>query len=165
MQAGGYDTRVAENVEHHQELVDFVAKHGMKDNVTFLRSFSDGEKNALLKRCRCLIYTPSNEHFGIVPLEAMYKERGVIAVNSGGPLETVLADKKGPSAGKMVVGQTGFLCDPTAAEFAKAMEMVAKDTKMCTQLGKSGRARVVELFSFDAFATQLAQVVGQVLEE
>ena len=56
-------------------------------------------------------------------------------------------------------------CDDPAAEFAKAMEMVAKDTKMCTQLGKSGRARVVKLFSFDAFATQLAQVVQGVLEQ
>jgi len=161
--AGGYDTRVAENVEHHQELVDFVEEHGMKDNVTFLLSFSDGEKNALLKRCRCLIYTPSNEHFGIVPLEAMYKERGVIAVNSGGPLETVLADPAGPTDGKSLSGQTGFLCNPTAAEFGKAMEMMATDGKLCTKLGKSGRARVVDLFSFDAFATQLAQVVEAVL--
>jgi alpha-1,3/alpha-1,6-mannosyltransferase len=160
--AGGYDTRVAENVEHHKELVDFVEANGLQDNVTFLRSFSDGEKNELLKRCRCLIYTPSNEHFGIVPLEAMYKERAVIAVNSGGPLETVYGNPDGPTS-KQPAGQTGFLCDPTATDFAKAMEIVATDQKLCTGLGKAGRKRVVKLFSFDAFASQLAQVVADVL--
>ena len=69
--AGGYDTRVAENVEHYEELVTFVKEHELEQHVTFLRSFSDGEKVALLQRCCCLVYTPSNEHFGITPLEAM----------------------------------------------------------------------------------------------
>lgn len=99
---------------------------------------SDAEKVALIRACTCLLYTPSNEHFGITPLEAMYSgtnaharwpanncalsiagckgarsvvtrplgllganggsridtlrrycERPVIAVNSGGPLETI----------------------------------------------------------------------------
>lgn len=31
----------------------------------------------------------SGEHFGIVPLEAMYSKTGVVAVNDGGPTETV----------------------------------------------------------------------------
>jgi len=33
---------------------------------------SDAEKVALIRACTCLLYTPSNEHFGITPLEAMY---------------------------------------------------------------------------------------------
>jgi alpha-1,3/alpha-1,6-mannosyltransferase len=32
------------------------------------------KKLALLRRARCLLYTPSREHFGIVPIEAMYME-------------------------------------------------------------------------------------------
>ena len=31
-----------------------------------------------------------NEHFGIVPLESMYVGTPVIAVASGGPLETIV---------------------------------------------------------------------------
>ena len=47
-----------------------------------------------------LLYTPENEHFGIVPVEAMYMGCIVFACNSGGPLESV-AD-----------GETGFLLEP-----------------------------------------------------
>jgi len=36
-----------------------------------------------------LLYTPDREHFGIVPLEAMQLGLPVIAVNTGGPTETI----------------------------------------------------------------------------
>ena len=32
---------------------------------------SDAVLRDLLQRCRCVIYTPEHEHFGLVPLEAM----------------------------------------------------------------------------------------------
>lgn len=47
------------------------------------------ERCSLLKHSLCLLYTPENEHFGIVPVEAMYCQTPVIACNSGGPLESV----------------------------------------------------------------------------
>ena len=52
------------------------------------------------------------EHFGIVPLEAMAHSRPVIACNSGGPRESVQH------------GLTGFLCAPTPRAFAEAMQRV-----------------------------------------
>ncbi|XP_033119007.1 alpha-1,3/1,6-mannosyltransferase ALG2-like, partial [Anneissia japonica] len=77
--AGGYDDRVIENKQHYLELQVLVEKHQLIKHVTFLRSFSDAEKLYLLNSCSCLLYTPSNEHFGIVPIEAMYMSRPVIA--------------------------------------------------------------------------------------
>jgi len=44
-----------------------------------------------------MLYTPENEHFGIVPVEAMYCGCIVLACNSGGPTESI------------VDAQTGFL--------------------------------------------------------
>lgn len=63
-----------------------------------LRSISSELKCSLIAACSALIYTPSFEHFGIVPIEAMYLGRPVIAINAGGPRETVVDQK------------TGFLC-------------------------------------------------------
>ncbi|XP_072172780.1 alpha-1,3/1,6-mannosyltransferase ALG2-like [Diadema setosum] len=148
--AGGYDDRVVENREHYEELVALSEQHGLGDHVTFLRSFSDAQKLTLLDNCTCLLYTPSNEHFGIVPIEAMYMNRPVIAVNSGGPLETI-AHK-----------QTGFLCEPTAASFASAMERFAREPDLRDRLGRAGRDRVINNFSFRAFGNKLEKLVKRV---
>lgn len=41
------------------------------------------ERAALLRAALCVLYTPSDEHFGIVPVEAMCSGAPVVAVNSG----------------------------------------------------------------------------------
>ena len=72
------------------------------DKVIFLRSISNDERIRLLQNTDILLYTPENEHFGIVPVEAMHLGAVVIACNSGGPLESIED------------GQTGFLRPPKA---------------------------------------------------
>lgn len=145
--AGGYDERVVENREHYLELRALVEKHKIADHVTFVRSFTDSQKISLLHQCRALLYTPSNEHFGICPLEAMYMRRPVVAVNSGGPLETVLD------------GETGFLCDPTPEEFSAKMERLYGNRNEAGTMGKAGREHVVRHFSFQAFTRKLNDIV------
>ena len=81
--------------------------------VMFVPSFTDEQRTELLQACRAVVYTPADEHFGIVPLEAMAAGRPVIASNSGGPLETV------------VHKSTGFLCQPQPEHFAQAMAALA----------------------------------------
>lgn len=117
--AGGYDKRVRENVEHLDELRRQAERlglsssdgsgHGEAVDVIFRTSISGAERGALLARATALLYTPDNEHFGIVPLEAMYAGTPVIAVASGGPLETVIH------------GRTGFLCAQDEKSFGEAM--------------------------------------------
>ncbi|XP_034030796.1 alpha-1,3/1,6-mannosyltransferase ALG2 [Thalassophryne amazonica] len=147
--AGGYDERVTENIQHYAELKDLAAQLRIEDVVTFLRSPSDSVKVALLRDSTAVLYTPSREHFGIVPIEAMYCCCPVIAVNSGGPLESV-AD-----------GETGFLCDPTAEAFSQAMERLVKEPKLCRDMGQAGKRRVQEKFSLQAFSDQLHGYIVQ----
>ncbi|XP_014669467.1 PREDICTED: alpha-1,3/1,6-mannosyltransferase ALG2-like [Priapulus caudatus] len=145
--AGGYDSRVPENREHHDELRHLVASLNLEEHVTFLRSVSDARKRALLRGCACLVYTPSGEHFGIVPVEAMYAGRPVVAVASGGPLETV------------VDASTGFLRKADAAAFADAMLEFVDDETLGSAMGRRGRELVLRRFSFQAFTEQLDNVV------
>jgi alpha-1,3/alpha-1,6-mannosyltransferase len=63
--------------------------------VLFLLSIPGAFKSTLLRNAKLLIYTPTNEHFGIVPVEAMQYGVPVLAANTGGPLETVLDGKTG----------------------------------------------------------------------
>lgn len=141
--AGGFDPINLENMEHYIELTDLAAELDIEDKVTFMKSPKDVEKVSLLYNCRALIYTPSNEHFGIVPLEAMYYSKPVIAVNSGGPTETIVNDG------------TGFLCEPNSESFANAMSKVILNPGLGERLGEAGRKRFETKFSFDAFTEQL----------
>ncbi|KAI0161527.1 hypothetical protein GGR57DRAFT_455066 [Xylariaceae sp. FL1272] len=109
--AGGYDPRVSENVSYHKELVELAESLGLKNmtvktpqtaqavpsdvEVVFLQNVTNILKDMLLSSARLLVYTPSNEHFGIVPLEAMLAGVPVLACNTGGPTETVVEGKTG----------------------------------------------------------------------
>ena len=106
---------------------------------------SDERRRQLFARSHALVYTPSHEHFGIVPLEAMAAARPVIAVNNGGPRESV------------VHGVTGWLCEPTAEAFAEALAQVAAMAASgeLQARGEAARAHVQQSFSLQAFGRQL----------
>jgi alpha-1,3/alpha-1,6-mannosyltransferase len=143
--AGGYDSRLEENVEYYEDLLDLVHRSGMSDVVEFRRNVSDDERRDLLQKSACVVYTPSFEHFGIVPLEAMAAGRPVIAVNLGGPCESV------------VHGSTGWLCEPTPAAFASAFAEVLRlhETGELMERGRAARARVEAAFSLERFGESL----------
>ncbi|CAG4955224.1 unnamed protein product [Parnassius apollo] len=147
--AGGFDPINLENMEHYIELTDLAAELDIEDKVTFMKSPNDTEKVSLLYHCKALVYTPSNEHFGIVPLEAMYYKKPVIAVNSGGPTETIVNDV------------TGFLCEPNSESFARAMSKLIWAPELVDKLGEAGRKRFDTKFSFDAFTEQLDGILNR----
>ena len=65
------------------------------NDIVFLLSVPDELKRRLLHTAKLLIYTPKNEHFGIVPIEAMLAGVPVLATNTGGPLETIYDGRTG----------------------------------------------------------------------
>lgn len=106
------------------------------------------QRTLLLAACRAVVYTPQHEHFGIVPLEAMASSRPVIAVNSGGPTESVVS------------GSTGYLCEPTPAAFADAYEQLL-DSRRAATMGATARQHVVDKFSRASFGASLNGQVQQ----
>ncbi|CAG8612120.1 4415_t:CDS:10 [Ambispora leptoticha] len=168
--AGGYDYRVKENVEHHLELEKLASRLGLSNftispggrekdvppseaQIIFLCSFSEAQRTFLLSRAICLLYTPSNEHFGIVPVESMYASLPVIAVNSGGPTESIL-DKV-----------TGFLCDPTPEAFSQSIAKLLSGNEFdCKVMGEQGRKRVQSLFSLTVFIDTLEDILRLMLQ-
>ena len=145
---GGYDELVEENKQYYKELEKLAADLHVDDKVSLRKSLSDSQKHSFLHSCTAVIYTPENEHFGIVPLEAMYMYRPVIAANSGGPLETIVDD------------ETGFLCEPNPTEFCSAMMKFVEDKSLAREMGSAGRRRVEEYFSFESFKKQLNNVLN-----
>lgn len=160
--AGGYDERVLENREHLKELEMLCDQLDLKYStlfrkdyidiskidlssvqVLFLPSISQETKQFLLQQASGLLYTPSDEHFGIVPIEAMAQGLPVVAMNSGGPRETVQD------------GITGYLCESNAKDIAKAIKKLFLFDHSKDLLGSAGRKRVHELFSLKVFGDKL----------
>lgn len=71
--------------------------------VVFTGRVTDQELNELYANCKALLF-PSDEDFGLVPVEAQACGRPVIAYRSGGALETVIE------------GETGIFFDAQTAE-------------------------------------------------
>lgn len=145
--AGGYDERVAENKLHFEELNSLATERDLLQSISFLKSPTDEQKRTLFHCCTAVLYTPSNEHFGIVPLEAMLLGRPVIACNSGGPLETILDE------------ETGYLCDATPNAFAEKMSLISKDKSLARELGTAASEHVRRKFSFQKFRNKLSVLV------
>lgn len=150
--AGGYDLKNPENIEHYDELVEHMKKLELPaDQIVFLHSPSDTQKVNLIRRSRAVLYTPDREHFGIVPVEAMYLGTPVIAVNTGGPCESVRNN------------ETGFLVDQTAEAFAEKMIDLMKDEEMYRRMSEEGPKWVQKVFAFEAFARKLDEIIQSTL--
>lgn len=118
--------------------------------VIFLLSVPDALKQSLLKSARLLVYTPTNEHFGIVPLEAMLHGVPVLAANTGGPTETVLE------------AETGWLRGPEdTPEWTKVMNQVLNelDAGQRAEMSRKGIERVQDNFA----DTQMAERLDEIL--
>ena len=105
----------------------------------------------LLNKASLLVYTPSHEHFGIVPLEAMLAGTPVLADKSGGPLETV------------VDGETGWLRPADdISQWTKVMRQalfeLPKDR--LTHMGDKGKRRVRDEFSHTKMASRLDEEIA-----
>jgi alpha-1,3/alpha-1,6-mannosyltransferase len=146
--AGHFDERLAETRALGDRLLARAAGLGLEGQVTLARSPSDAERRVLLARAACVLYTPLAEHFGIVPIEAMAAARPVIAVNRGGPTETI------------VDGETGWLAPPTPAAFATAVARVLEDGPAARRMGAAGWRHVRAHFSRAAFGARIERALA-----
>jgi alpha-1,3/alpha-1,6-mannosyltransferase len=150
--AGHLDERLAEVRALGAALEARARELGVAEQVSLARSPSDAERRALMARASCLVYTPLAEHFGIVPLEAMAAARPIIAVNNGGPTETI------------VHSQTGWLMSPTADAFAEAIASVVTNRTAARLMGQSGWAHVHRNFSRRAFGDRIDAALRRLVD-
>lgn len=165
--AGGYDHRVAENVAYMKELqelgdqmkmksliIDAYNRHTFESDpgrfeilpeiqVVYMPSVKSSVKEILLKNSELLLYTPTFEHFGIVPVESMLYETPPLVVNYGGPTESVVdVTLRGVTEG------TGYIRPPDKSEWAKVIYDYTQnlDDASKKEIKSNGNKRVHNLF-------------------
>jgi len=88
---------------------------------------------------RCMANFNPEEHFGIVPVEAMAAGTPPIVADGGGQRETIIH------------GETGYLVHSTD-EMADAMMTLLSDDDTLKRMSRAGRNRAASLFSKEVFA-------------
>ncbi|MBI5159678.1 glycosyltransferase [Candidatus Micrarchaeota archaeon] len=145
--AGALVRSRADHVAYFERIKKMLGEDG-----EILLDVDSKKLNELYAGCRAVVYTPINEDFGIIPLEAGASFKPCIAVNEGGPKEVI------------VQGETGYLVNSTD-EMAVRMAELAESKVKCAELGGNAGKRVKEKFSWDAFLTRFEQVCEQVAKE
>lgn len=141
--AGGLDPYNRSNYRYFLQLQKLSRTLEIDSYVYFRPNISDKERVKLLQSALCLAYTPDKEHFGIVPLEAMYVGVPVVALSSGGLNETIINE------------MTGLFVDPInnglLEKFENTLWMLIKDPTLSVEMGKNGHEHVKEIFSWKEF--------------
>jgi starch synthase len=156
--AGAPDT--PEILAEVEGLVDDLAK--TREGVVWIREMLPrADVVALLSAATAFVCPSIYEPLGIVNLEAMACETAVVATATGGIPEVV------------VHGETGLLVpidqaadgsgeplnpDQYVADFAEALTSIVTDPDRAAAMGRAGRQRAIDSFSWDAIAEQTAQI-------
>ncbi len=112
------------------------------ENIRFRIFPKDEELAELYANCFGVLFTSFNEDWGIVPLEAMAFGKPVIAVNRGGPRETITH------------GVQGFLEEPDPQAFAARMVALASNPALAARLGEAGR-QSCQRFGWNSFVDRI----------
>ena len=123
-------------------LEALVRELGIEDRVVFWGALPREETLAKLKECDVLIHPSLHDSGGLVCLEAMAAGCPVICLRLGGP-DVLLTEE----AGLKVPAQT-----PEQAErdLSKALARMARDPVLRIRMSKAARARVNEVFDWEA---------------
>lgn len=121
-------------------------------NVEFRFSISDDELKSLYANCFTVLFSPINEDWGYIPLEAMASEKPCISLNEGGPKYSIID------------GKTGFLVN-SPEEMADRMLYLAENPAEVERMGKEGRKEVLRKYTWKKFANDMEKALKKVSRE
>jgi len=125
-------------------------KRGKMKNLEYLGYVTREEKIDLLARCKCVVYNPLNEDFGIVPIEAMASGKPVIVNDTGFP--PILIRKTGfvESTGDIEIYRGGIITKGDDKSIAKAIKLLEKHEWDPEQI-----KMIAQPFDFSSFRKKL----------
>jgi glycosyltransferase involved in cell wall biosynthesis len=132
-----------------QQLADSL---GIGRRVIFEEDLSDTDLAERYRRCAAFVMPSGQEGFGIVFLEAMRYSKPCIGGDAGGTPDVI------------VDGETGYLVpfgDLNALE--DRLDQLLAQPELRRRLGRAGRQRLIDEFTFDSFKARLGAYVEGLL--
>ena len=123
---------------------------GGRDDIEFVVSPSDDQLFSLYDRCTAVLLPPPNEDWGIVPLEGMAFGKPVIAVDQGGPVESIIH------------AETGFLYPADPAAWADAMFRLITEPDLYAAMSRAARLRA-QRYSWQSFVDSIDEYLDELL--
>jgi glycosyltransferase involved in cell wall biosynthesis len=125
---------IAGEGEEYAALEQTIAARGLSSRVRLIGRVDDKQLIDHLARCRAVCFTPYDEDYGFVTVEAFASAKPVITcTDSGGPAELVVNDV------------SGKVCDPRAEALAVALRELTEDAQLAERLGRGGLERVSQM--------------------
>lgn len=117
----------AENPEYFDKLKTLARELGVESQVRWLGRITDEELIRHYASCRAVVFTPQDEDYGYVTLEAMIAGKAVVTVaDAGGPLEFIRQKRN------------GLIARSEPASLAQALQAMVDDVAMAKSLGQTG---------------------------
>lgn len=140
---------ISDEPSYEQKLRELARTLGVGDRVHWLGGISEEEKVEQYARALGVLFTPLDEDYGYVTLEAMLSSKALITcTDSGGPLEFVIQ------------GETGLVADTSPASLAEAMDQLWDNRAAAQTMGRSARDRYASMnISWRAVTDYLLQAV------
>lgn len=131
-----------------------IERLGLQKRITFTGKVDMGTLLHLYSTCTLLVMSSLHEGFGLPAAEAMACETAVVTTTAGA-LKEVVAH-----------GETGLMAPPMDSKaLAAAVMELMKDRKRRERMGRAGRKRAVEMFSWPVAAKNTYDVYADVIEK
>ena len=130
-----------------RHLKDIIAAAGLSQRIHFLGERPAAEIPLWFRRISIVVAAQRWEGFGLVPLEAMASGCAVVATRVGAAHHIIVDE------------HTGYLVSPEDLDgLVSRLEILMRDPELTLQMGKAGRAHMVNHFSIEREAAELERV-------
>ncbi len=162
--AGAPDTP---EIKAEMESAVAAARAGHEGRLVWIQEMIPADEKIVLYSHARVFCTPSiYEPFGIINLEAMACETPVVASQVGGMKEIIVPGETGLLVPLEQQAESPFEAvhpETYARDLAAGINELMRDPERCVAMGRAGRARVLERFSWAEIARETLALYGKVV--
>ncbi|MCM8792015.1 MAG: glycosyltransferase family 4 protein [Candidatus Omnitrophica bacterium] len=128
-----------ESINYYRKLLNLSKEN---PHIEIIADPTEEKMSTLYSNCYAVLSTTLNEDWGITILEAMAYGKPVIAINQGGPKESIIDM------------ETGFLVEPSVEDYSQAIKNLVDSKDLVIELGKKARGESLK-YSWNNFIKKI----------